>query len=184
MSNAASPRNVVSEQSGAVSLRRLNAESVDEGYLQWINDPEVNDFLESRFKTWSRDDLISYIEKMNNSEKNWLFGIFHDDVYVGNIKVGPVDSHHGRASIGLMIGNARYQRQGCAYAALKLILKFCFDDLGLRKLTAGCYAENKASLNLFLKAGFSIEGTLKNHVLWHGKACDVILLGCLKEDTI
>ena len=180
MLNAISFENKVLGPAGAISLRPLTAKDVDEGYLEWINDPKTNEFLESRFKVWSRDDLISYIQKMNDSDSNFLYGIFHDDVYIGNIKVGPVEPHHGRASIGLMIGNPEYQGKGCGFSALKIIQKFCFDDLGLRKLTAGCYAENKASLNLFLKAGFSVEGTLKEHVLWRGDSCDVILLGCLK----
>lgn len=174
--------NEVLGQRDVVSLRRLTPDAVDAGYLEWINNPHINDFLESRFKVWSRDDLVSYINKINESQNDWLFGIFYEDVYIGNIKIGPLEPHHGRASVGLMIGNPEYHGKGCGLRALKIIQDFSFQTLGIRKLTAGCYAENKASLNVFLKAGFSIEGTLKDHVLWHGQECDVILLGYLGAD--
>ncbi len=170
-------------KAGNVSLHRLTSAAVDEGYLQWINDPEINGFLESRFNVWSRDTLVDYIDNINRGGREWLFGVFHDDVYIGNIKLGPIEHHHGRASVGIILGNQAYHGRGIGTIAVNLIKEFAFQEMKIRKLTAGCYAENMASLSLFKKSGFFVEAKLERHVIWQNKECDVILMGCFRSDN-
>jgi len=50
-------------------------------------------------------------------------------------------------------------------------------QLGLRRLTAGCYASNVGSQKAFLKAGFHVECQRKNHFLMNGKPEDLVLMG-------
>lgn len=159
-------------------LRPVDESAIDKGYLSWINNPDINGFLESRFKEWKKDDLIRYLSAVNSSENDFLFGIFYKEIYIGNIKIGPIDKNHSRASIGLIIGETAFQGKGHGLKAVNLIKHFGFDIIGIRKLTAGCYAENQASLNLFIKAGFLLEGTLPAHALYKKRECDVHMLGC------
>lgn len=166
-----------------VTLRTLVPSNIAEGYLDWMNDPEIGKYLESRFRSWSADDLHAYITKMNDSTLDWLFGIFVEgNRYIGNIKLGPVEIHHSRASIGIMIGDKAAHGKGYGLDALRQIMDLGFSRLGLKKLTAGCYRPNEASRRLFEKAGFTVEGELRSHALCEsGERCDVLLMGCLEE---
>lgn len=56
--------------------------------------------------------------------------------------------------------------------------QWAFDDLGLKKLTAGAYAENVGSIKAFERAGFEIEGRrLSQAEIAPGVRIDVVLMG-------
>ncbi len=51
-----------------------------------------------------------------------------------------------------------YWGQGYATEALKLIIKYSFDILGIHRIEAGCAVGNKASIRVLEKAGMRREG--------------------------
>lgn len=56
------PQHLVLE-SNHVLLRRVQAADVNENYHRWMNDPEVNRYMETRFRPQSLDDIRSYVKK-------------------------------------------------------------------------------------------------------------------------
>ena len=90
-----------------VSLRILTTDDVDGKYAGWMNDEETTQFLESRGRSYSIEDLKNYVEKIKESKSEVLFGIFENgnNMHVGNIKIGKIDSFHMHAEIGIMIGD-------------------------------------------------------------------------------
>jgi RimJ/RimL family protein N-acetyltransferase len=165
-------------------LRPVELSDVTEGYLQWMNDLQVTRFLECRFTIYSRDDLTEYVSR-TRADPNTVFlaivlreGLRH----IGNIKLGPVDHHHLRGDVGLMIGDKTCWGKGYATEAISAVRSYAFDVLGLHKLTAGAYATNKGSIRAFQKAGFSIEGVRRAHYLSEGEYVDGILLGVVADE--
>jgi RimJ/RimL family protein N-acetyltransferase len=47
--------------------------------------------------------------------------------------------------------------QGYATEAVRALIRLCFDDLGLRRVTAGCFAANEASWRLMERVGMRRE---------------------------
>jgi RimJ/RimL family protein N-acetyltransferase len=47
--------------------------------------------------------------------------------------------------------------QGYATEAVRALIRLCFDDLGLRRVTAGCFAANEASWRLMQRVGMRRE---------------------------
>ena len=47
--------------------------------------------------------------------------------------------------------------KGYATEAVEAALRICFDDLGLRRVTASCFAANTASYRLMLRVGMRRE---------------------------
>jgi ribosomal-protein-alanine N-acetyltransferase len=162
-----------------LQLRCLTAADATERYLRWLQDPEVARYLESRFARHSLDGLPPWIEQMNNSPDSLLLGLFtrSEGLHIGNIKLGPIDSHHGRGDIGLMLGEKSHWGRGYASEAIMRVAVHAFDDLGLRKLTAGCYANNIGSMKAFEKVGFTIEARLAEHWVSDDGVQDGILMG-------
>ena len=62
-------------ESDDIYLRKISISDCNENYLNWMNDSEVNKYLESRFTTHSIDSLKDFVNSMNNSENNVLFAI-------------------------------------------------------------------------------------------------------------
>ena len=59
--------------------------------------------------------------------------------------------------------------------AVTAVTDFCFDNVPLRRISAEVYSSNRASARVLEKAGFNLEGRLKNHVMKEGKLLDSLL---------
>ena len=62
-----------------------------------------------------------------------------------------------QAAIGWLLDPA-YVGRGYATEAAAEVLRICFEDLGLRRVVAGAFADNGASLRVMEKIGMRIEG--------------------------
>ncbi|WP_194953337.1 GNAT family N-acetyltransferase [Sphingopyxis solisilvae] len=161
-----------------VRLAVLTPDDVGDAYVGWLNDPEVNRYLESRFAVHDRAAVAAYVKSMFASPVS-LFLAIHSKAlgrHVGNIKIGPIDRHHGLGEIGLMIGARDAWGRGIATHAIAAVAQIGFRDLGLRKLTAGCYADNRGSRIAFERAGFTVEGIRRAHFVSDGRFEDLVLL--------
>ena len=159
----------------------LRPQDISEAYIGWLNDPEINRFLESRFAVQDRTSVEAFVSSMIDSERDLLLGI-HDRAlgrHVGNVKLGPIDRRHGLGEIGIMIGDRAAWGRGIGSSAIRCLTAIAKDELGLRKLTAGCYASNVGSRMAFEKAGFHVEGVRTAHFLLEGGPEDAVLLGKL-----
>lgn len=165
-------------QHGGVSLFILERSDVSETYVEWLNNREINKFLESRFQIHTVETTRNFVETMLRSQSNLLFGIRSLSLqrHVGNIKLGPIDNRHGLAEIGLMIGDRQAWGQGIGTDAIAAVTNLARTQLGLRKITAGCYGSNKGSSKAFLRAGFMVEAVRKDHFLLDGYTEDLVLL--------
>lgn len=161
-------------------LRTLRIEEVSPTYLAWISDMDVNRYLEIRFSApASLVDLRSFVAATNDSDDTLLLGMFlrEDARHIGNIKLGPIDRHHGTGDIGLLIGERSEWGKGHACEAIALLADYAFAHLSLAKITASCYAENEGSRRAFLKAGFVEEGRRVAQYMSCGKRLDAVMLG-------
>jgi len=166
----------------SILLRPLTAVDATENYLSWLSDPKINRSLEVRFAPMKTvAELAGFIEATNESDDGLLLGIClrSDGRHIGNIKLGPIDRHHGSGDIGLLIGDQEQWGKGYASAAITILSDYAFTHLGLVKLTAGCYADNAGSRRAFLNAGFSEEGRRIGQYVTEGRRQDGILLGRL-----
>ena len=171
-------------RSPSVELLALTAADVDARYLAWMNDPLVVRYLESRFDRHTHDSLVEFVQHAEASRSELLLGIRSvpmQGLHVGNIKLGTIDWNHRIADVGIMLGDREAWGHGIASEAIKLLCTIARQELGLRKLSAGCYATNDASRKAFVHAGFEIEAVRKAHMLLDGRPEDVVVMGKLLE---
>ncbi len=159
-------------------LRPLVASDATERYVDWLNDPVVNRFLEIRFRTHTIDSVRTYVNGELGDPFSVLFGIFlaEGSKHIGNIRLGPISPRHLHAVIGLVVGDKEQWGKGYASEVIDVVSVFAFRELGMEKLFAGVYAENQASLRAFLRAGFQQEGVVPRHFLLDGKRVDALSL--------
>lgn len=162
-----------------IYLRRLGAGDVSDAYLAWMNAPEINRYLESRFQQHSRESLLAFVESVAKDPRNLFTGIFlrADDRHIGNIKLGSIHPHHRHAEIGLIVGARDCWGQGYATEAIRILTDFAFDTIGVHKIIAGAYAGNEGSARAFEKAGYKREGLLKDQWRTDDGYQDGIVLG-------
>ena len=94
---------------------------------------------------------------------------------VGGIGVHPgEDVYRHTATVGYWLGEQFWGR-GVMTEALTAVTDFCFDNFPLRRIAAEVFANNPASARVLEKAGFTLEGRLKNHILKDGEVLDSLL---------
>ncbi len=101
-------------------LRTLRSPDVGEEYMAWLSDPEVTRYLEIRFTVQTIQGAREFISAMNASEDSLFLGMFlkSSATHIGNIKLGPMDWHHRRGDIGLVIGDGVHWGKGFATEAI------------------------------------------------------------------
>lgn len=165
-------------QGPRVHLRKLTISDATENYVGWLNNPMINRYLESRFNEANLESVQTYINTCNSTQGTHLFGIYESEKrHIGNIKIGPINAHHGFGDIGILIGEPDSQGKGYATEAIQLLCDFAFNQLSLHKATASMYVPNVGSYKAFLKAGFVQEGLLRGHALYKNQYVDVYILG-------
>lgn len=166
-------------------LRTLTTADADDIYLGWMRDPEINQFLESRFAEHSLESLGQFIASRNTGADELLLGIcLGDGRHIGNIKLGPVNWHHQTAAVGLLIGERDCWGKGYGSEAIIGVTTHAFGGIGLEKLYAGCYATNVGSARAFVKAGWGEEGRSKGHWRSHGTREDNLQFGITRSEWV
>ncbi len=170
-------------ESNRLYLRELTLTDTSESYVDWLNDPDVNRFMESRFVTHSIESLKEYVKKMQDDENTMFLAIIDskEEKHIGNIKIDSINRNHNYASLGIMIGEKSYWGKGYGTEAIKLVVKYCFDNLKMHKIIAYVSCLNFATFKAFEKAGFSLEGRMKEKEFIDGNYCDELIYGIVNR---
>ena len=117
-------------QGNRLILRQILPTELEEKYIDWMNDPELVQYMESRFHIYSRFDLEKYVNHINEDGSSIMWGIYESDTleYIGNIKLGSIDWNHRFGDIGLIIGERKSWGKGYATESILLVCDFGFHN--------------------------------------------------------
>jgi len=167
-----------------IYLREVRDSDVNEDYYNWLNDPEIYQFLETRFFPRSQNDILNYVRKLAANPNEIFFAICDKgtEKLIGNIKLGPINWVHRKGDISLLIGNKEYWGKGIGTEAIGLVTKFAFETLNLNKVCAGYYESNIGSEKACKKLGFIDEGIYRKEYFLNGKYVNIIRVGLLRME--
>jgi RimJ/RimL family protein N-acetyltransferase len=149
-----------------ISLRNIKFTDCNEKYVRWLNDKEVNKYLDSRLAIQTLESIQTFVSKIVESEDNYMFAIIDkEDRHIGNIKIGPIHPVYKSTSIGYLIGEKKHWGSGLGTEAVYLATRFCFDILNLHKVNAGIIAPNIQSARILEKIGFRKEACIREAVV-------------------
>lgn len=150
-----------------------------EAWNRWIRDPEVNRYLEVRHTPKVRAEFAN----------PWkMYYIMVDHRHVGNIFFHIEDHRYGVAGIGIMVGEPSVRGMGVGTSAIRQATRRLFaEEDWVNVIEAKCYAPNVASRMAFQKAGFTVEGRLRDRcaVDMDGSAlpCDSYVMSILRSEV-
>jgi RimJ/RimL family protein N-acetyltransferase len=168
-------------------LRVITLNDITEKYVNWLNDTEVNQYLECRFNVATIESVQKYVQSIDN-ETNFLFGIFKinasgNDQHIGNIRI-EVNKHHNTAYFGYMVGDKDYWGTLAATESIILILDFAFNELKVRKLWAAIYLNNISAIFTIKRLGFQQDGRLRKHVILDNGTTDLLNFSILENEWL
>ena len=149
-----------------IYLRAIELTDVNDRYLSWVNDPEVTRGLVTGTYPTSMTVLKAYIEDVVNDRSKIMLAVCDaaNDLHIGNVKLDQISPVARTAEFGLMLGDRTYWGQGIGLEVCKLMIAYAFHQLNLRKVSLSVFSNNPGAIRLYEKAGFSIEGRLKDHI--------------------
>lgn len=173
-------------QGERVRLRPLRIEDAPKKWREWT-DTQARILLE-----YGMDlppvSLETYTEQLRPScefedtSQRISFGIETlEGEFVGWINVGGMSGRHGTFGFGISIFR-EYQRRGYAEEAVRIVLRYMFNERRFQKCNSECLDFNAASIRLHHKLGFKEEGRRRRSVYIHGEYHDRVLFGLLKEE--
>jgi spore coat polysaccharide biosynthesis protein SpsF len=165
-----------------IYLRVLNVEDASQEYCNWLNDPIVNKFLETKKTTII--ELKEYIEEKKDNPNCLFLGIFLKGTkeHIGNIKLEPIDFENKEATLGILIGTKTYWGRSICTEAVKLLVNYAFKDLNMDRIALGVISENKAAIKCYIKAGFEID-KIEHRTIQHGeKSYDKVIM-CIEQSN-
>ena len=166
---------------GRIYLRELKEDDASQGYCNWLNDPIINKFLETKKATI--EELKQYIKEKKENPNCLFFGFFLKDTdkHIGNIKLEPINFENKEATLGILIGDKNYWGRGVCTEAVKLLAEHAFKNLNLEKINLGVNSENKAAIKCYLKAGFRINKIEQRAIKYNNRFYDKVIMNIEKQ---
>lgn len=167
-----------------ISLRQIEMKDCTDHYVDWLNDPEVNQYLETKWFRQDMESIRAFVKEQRENDHSLLFAIILNEGkrHIGNIKIGPIHEHYRHADVSYFIGDKRFGNKGIATEAIRLVCEFGFQELKLHRIEAGAYAAAVGSWKALEKNGFRREGIFKEQVTFNGKYMDVYRYGLLRRN--
>lgn len=168
-----------------VKLRAYKEEDIGKAY-EFVNDEEVKKFIsvDGSFPMtiWEEESWI----KTRKSNVNLTYDFAIEDLktnkYIGGCSINSTNIKNRNCVIGIMIGDKDYWGKGYGRDALKVLIKFIFEELNFDKIKLSVFSFNKRAISCYKKLGFKEEGILKNEIYRNGKYYDDILMAIFKDE--
>jgi RimJ/RimL family protein N-acetyltransferase len=184
-----------------MSIDREIIEEINEGdlYLQKISDSDAQ-FL---YKSLQNEQIIQFMSLKSlpslnhakslikrhqiywekNQQFNYTIKVKHRTSFrpIGSTSLWNLDWNNNRGEVGIWIIPSLWG-EGFGTRAINLVKIISFMHLKLNRLAAHIVTKNTRSLELFLKSGFTNEGTLKQYLNLDGNYYDVFVVAALQSE--
>nr|WP_138206446.1 GNAT family protein [Haloimpatiens lingqiaonensis] len=132
----------------------------------------------------SRDESFYSLQyqkrSLIESYKNYLngieieFGVYEEQKFIGIIKVSNIIyGVFKNAFVGYSM-DEKHQGKGYMKDALRLVVNYCFEEMGLHRLEASTLVDNEKSQSVLKACGFKELGLNENYLFINGKWRDHI----------
>lgn len=152
-------------------------------FQAWINDPENHQFL-ARYRPLNGAEEKAWLEKAHERKDDHVFEIALREggrlIGICSLRCG--ESPHRNGEIGITIGEPEFQGKGYGADALRLLLGYGFDTLGLHRVALRVYENNPRAIRCYEKCGFRREGAHRQARWWAGRWWDILDYAILEQE--
>lgn len=163
-----------------IGLRQVQ-DADSEQLRTWRNMPEVSAFMYSDHVISEEEHAAWFTAALADpARRYWIITVDGEDV--GLVNVYGIDEVHSRAVWAFYLASASVRGRGVgSYVEFKT-LSYVFDELDLHRLTCEVLTSNPAVIDMHVGFGFTVEGTLRQHIRKGDAFVDVALLGMLRDE--
>jgi diamine N-acetyltransferase len=149
-----------------------------EAMARWMTQPRVAQGIGLRSAP-SLERTRAWIERAHDDETCHPFAIVASGAHVGNVVLDQLDATLGTARLSIYIGEQAQTGRGVARTAIGLVAEHAATALGLHKLWLTVHVGNASAIAAYERAGFVIEGVLRDEFLLDGARTDALRMGLM-----
>ncbi len=168
------------------SLVRLAAQAAEDApaVARWSEDAE---YLRQVDTDWARPATAAAVSVGWGAPGDGGSVAFHlrtlaDDRLIGFAALHSIEWNNGTAMFSIGIGEREYRGRGYGADALRLILRYAFDELNLYRVGLHVIGDNARAIRAYERAGFRREGVIRGQVHRDGRRVDGLLMGILGDE--
>src|SRR5947207_7095717 len=158
-----------------VLIREVEADDLQLVW-EWENDSEMGLYLNADpGKRMSMDEVRRRYHQYRTDPTSGLFIICaQDGTAIGMLGFDRLYRDIGSCRLFIGIGVKEYWGQGYGTDAMRVVLRYFFREIFLRKVQLSCYDFNTRAIASYRKCGFEVEGVRRNIAYVKGEWCDSI----------
>ncbi len=174
--------NIPTLRTERLCLRRLWRTDLEDVFA-YSSDPEVPKYL-----LWSPHrnltDTKHYLAEVDRKYKRGEFydwGIEYGGHIIGTVGFSRLSVRDSTGELGYVI-HSKHWRQGIATEAVKRVIKYGFETLGLNRIEARFLPENTGSRRVAESCGLTVEGTLREAICIKGRYADISIAAITADE--
>ncbi|WP_336236147.1 GNAT family protein [Achromobacter dolens] len=150
---------------------------------RWVNSPATVAFS-APFKPIPESAHRTWFQNQGTDPTRVLF-IIRDlatEKAIGLVQLVDIHPVHRRAELTIRIGEDSDRGHGAGVEALKLTIEFAWRHLNLQRIWLRVFEDNHRAIRAYEKAGFQIEGVMRQSAWIEGRWVDEVVMAILREN--
>lgn len=150
---------------------------------QWEHDPQINRWMATTATALdARESYEQEFERLLRTPRVKLLAVqTKPATVVGFVRLNDLDFTARKAMIRLFIAPDMHE-QGYGTDALRTVISFCFQELGLHRVGLVVRADNTRAIKVYKGLSFALEGCERDAVWSEGCWVDFLHMGLLAHE--
>jgi RimJ/RimL family protein N-acetyltransferase len=153
-------------------------------YARWYGDPEIWHLTSWAPSPLNRSAVERLFEdrELSPVDDSFAIHIKDDDEPVGVISLMNISDANESAELSVIVGHPDDRHQGYGSEAIKLLLRYAFEELGLNRVGLSAFDFNDEAISAYEKLGFVAEGRYRQAIKRDSGFHDAILMSIVKDE--
>ncbi|WP_442905312.1 GNAT family N-acetyltransferase [Jeotgalibacillus sp. ET6] len=167
-----------------VYLRPLQKEDLESMHRATQND-EIR-YMTGTTRHFTMEHVEAHYNRNLHDKTRHDFSICLKDTdrLIGDMSIMDIEEENKKAGFRIALHQVEFFNKGYGTEALSLALYFVFEKLRLNRLQLEVYSHNLRGIKSYEKAGFKIEGRLRQSIVLNNEYSDEIVMGMLREEYV
>ncbi|MEO8625523.1 MAG: GNAT family protein [Candidatus Limnocylindrales bacterium] len=168
-----------------VALRRP-VQSDLASVVRWYRDPEIARLTRYQTRQMSQSEVERFFQVRMLAPDALAYSILEvpSKRLIGFTTFSALDGDNGSVMFHITIGEQDAWGRGLGTEATQLMLHHAFDRLGLHRVGLSVFSYNTRAIHAYEKAGFRIEGRLREAIQRQGEFFDEVQMGILADEWV
>jgi RimJ/RimL family protein N-acetyltransferase len=167
--------------------KKVNLRAIEKSDLEflhkWSNDPEINYMLGGWHFPSSMQDQEKWFNSLSLTSNNQRFAIEVPELgLIGMANLVDINWKDRNGFHGMLLGDRDIRGKGYGVDTIMAISRYAFEELGLIRLDGSMIEYNTASLAVYQKCGWKVEGYKERFYFRKNQWWRQVIVGITSED--